>query len=130
MALLDNLEKLINEHGSATILKERIELVNDKYSLLEDKNSSLQAKVKELESQNKTLNLNLEKAKLQIRNLEKQITSVHDVNPDGYVCDHCGSGSLQRAGSRPDPTFGRLGIKQKLFICNECGKESAFTPDP
>ena len=37
MGLLDGFEKLINEHGSAVILKERIELANDKYSSLEDK---------------------------------------------------------------------------------------------
>ncbi|MBT9460420.1 MAG: hypothetical protein IV084_02040 [Rugosibacter sp.] len=30
MGLLDGFEKLINEHGSAVILKERIALANDK----------------------------------------------------------------------------------------------------
>jgi hypothetical protein len=37
LGLLDGLEKLINEHGSAVILKERIELANDKYAALEIK---------------------------------------------------------------------------------------------
>lgn len=37
MSLLDGLEKLINEHGSAAILKERIDLANDKYAALETK---------------------------------------------------------------------------------------------
>ena len=35
MGLLDGIEKLINEHGSAVILKERIALANDKYTALE-----------------------------------------------------------------------------------------------
>ncbi len=30
--MLDMFEKLINEHGSAVILKERIELINDRRS--------------------------------------------------------------------------------------------------
>lgn len=42
MGLLDGLEKLITEHGSAAILKERIALLNDKHAAVE-------AKVKELE---------------------------------------------------------------------------------
>jgi DNA-binding MarR family transcriptional regulator len=47
-------------------------------------------------------------------------------NPQGYHCDHCGSIRLRRAGNRPNPTFGELGIKDALFSCLECGKESAF----
>ncbi len=136
MGLLDGLEKLINEHGSAAILKERIALANDKYSLLEnkneileEKNSILEKKIKSLEMENKTFQLNLQQAKQKIRQLEEQISKVHNSNPDGYVCDHCGSPSLTRIGSRPDPTFGDLGVKQKLFTCDVCGKESAFTPN-
>jgi molecular chaperone GrpE (heat shock protein) len=71
MGLLDSIEKLINEHGSAAILKERIDLANDKYSALEDKNSIFQQKVEMLESENKTLQLNLEKAQIEIQNLKK-----------------------------------------------------------
>lgn len=41
MGILDGFEKLINEHGSAAILKERIALANDKYSFLEEKNTLL-----------------------------------------------------------------------------------------
>lgn len=43
-----------------------------------------------------------------------------------YVCDHCGSSNLRRTGNRPDPTFGNLGVKQAVFVCEDCGKESAF----
>ena len=71
MGLLDGFEKLINEHGSAVILKERIELANDKYAVLEDKNSMLEQKLILLESEVKTLRLNLEMAKVEIENFKK-----------------------------------------------------------
>lgn len=128
MGLLDGFEKLINEHGSSVILKERISLANDKHSILESENSNLKQKVLVLESKNEALGLNLGEAKEKIRKLEKQISDIHNINPNGYVCDHCGSSSLKRTGSRSDPTFGELGVKQKIFTCNECEKESAFTP--
>ncbi len=124
MGLLDGFEKLINEHGSAVILKERIELANDKYSLLEEKNSVLEEKIKNFEAKNQKLTELLQEAESKLKELSKQ----DNCNPDGYVCDHCGSPSLTRTGSRPDPTFGELGIKQELFRCDDCAKKSAFTP--
>ena len=109
-------------------------MANDKYSLLEEKNAMLarqvaerDQKIKILETENQTLHLNFQKAEQKIRQLEKQISIIHNSNPDGYVCDHCASPSLTRKGSRPDPTFGDLGIKQKIFSCDACGKESTFT---
>jgi len=122
MAFLDGIERLINEHGSAVILKERIALANDKHSMLEDK-------IQALESENKALLLDLNNSKLKIKQLQELVSNVNNTNPEGYVCDHCGNGALKRTGSRPDPTFGVLGIKQKVFSCNSCGKESAFTPE-
>ena len=77
MGLLDGIERLINEHGSAAILKERIELANDKYSSLEDKNSILEQKVTMLEAENKTLRLNFEKAEIEVQNLKKITEKSH-----------------------------------------------------
>ncbi len=48
--MLDMFEKLINEHGSSVILKERIELISDKYALLEETNAHLKSKVETLEN--------------------------------------------------------------------------------
>lgn len=136
MGLLDGLEKIINEHGSATILKERISLANDKYSLLENKNKMLEEnnsvlanKIDILQKENQTLRHNLKQTEQKVGQLEEKLSKVHNSNSDGYVCDHCGSSSLTRTGSRSDPTFGVLGVKQKLFSCDVCGKESAFTPE-
>jgi hypothetical protein len=35
--MLEMFEKLINEHGSSVILKERLKLINDKYEALGEK---------------------------------------------------------------------------------------------
>jgi glycerophosphoryl diester phosphodiesterase len=58
MGLLDGLEKLINEHGSATILKERIELANDKCETLLEKNKVLEQKITQLEAEIENLKAN------------------------------------------------------------------------
>jgi hypothetical protein len=50
-------------------------------------------------------------------------------NPKGHHCDHCASTKLKRTGSRPDPTFSDVGIKQALYKCLDCQRESAFTND-
>ncbi len=61
--MLAMLEKLINEHGSSSILRERLELFSDKYSMLEEKNTHLSERNKELESQVDTLKSEIDKLK-------------------------------------------------------------------
>ena len=58
MGLLSGIERLINEHGSATILKERLELLRDQAKALEStvadlqrRNAALEARVAELQSE-------------------------------------------------------------------------------
>lgn len=77
MGLLDGFEKLINEHGSAAILKERIVLANDKYAALERKLSDCESAKVKLDSENKALRLNLEKAEVEIQNFKKAADLVH-----------------------------------------------------
>tara|TARA_R110001592_G_scaffold363017_1_gene679321 strand:- start:4161 stop:4613 length:453 start_codon:yes stop_codon:yes gene_type:complete len=48
--MLAMFEKLINEHGSSIILKERLQLFSDKYSMLEEKNRHISERNEELES--------------------------------------------------------------------------------
>lgn len=74
MGLLDGFEKLINEHGSATILKERIALANDKYSALEKefaasllRAETTEARVSNLEAENQSLKLDKEKLRQEIQ---------------------------------------------------------------
>jgi len=115
MDIFGGIEKLITEHGSAAILRERIGLAAQQYAILEKENASLKLRIANLEAKNTKL-------QGQARSLSSSS------NPSGYVCDHCGSSDLKRTGNRPDPTFGDMGVKQALFSCNSCGKQSAFTP--
>ena len=128
--LFENIEKLITEHGSAAILRERLELANEQYAVLERRCQQLDEQVAMLEEENQRLQSDIEQARQQIRHLDKVLheKSTHNQNPHGYVCDHCGSTNLNRTGSRPDPIFGDLGTKQEVFTCADCGKESSFTP--
>lgn len=119
--VLAEIERLITEHGSAAILRERLGLASEQYAALEKKVAELQAEKERLESENSEL-----KQKVwSLEGIAKQIS-----NPSGYVCDHCGSSSLKRTGSRPDPTFGRMGVKQAILVCESCGKESSFQQKP
>lgn len=77
MGLLDGIEKLINEHGSAVILKERIALANDKYAALEQKLADSELRAKNLESDNQTLRSDLQEAKVEIQNLKKLSEKSH-----------------------------------------------------
>jgi hypothetical protein len=73
MGLLDELEKLINEHGSAAILKERISLANDKYAALEEKNRILRA-------ENDTLRTKRDKLVAQVHELELRLSEAQKAN--------------------------------------------------
>lgn len=121
MGIFQDIERLITEHGSAAILRERLTLAAEQYAALEKKVDELQAENERLESENSKL-------QEQVRNFKS--SPAQNSNPDGYVCDHCGSSNLKRTGSRPDPIFGDLGAKQAVFRCQECGGESSFLQDP
>lgn len=118
MGLFEAFEKLISEHGSAAILREHLALVKAEYAAMERKRADLQAQCDQLRVDNAQLQKDL-----------RVLTGQLEVAGTKYVCDHCGSHRLKRTGNRPDPTFGAVGIKQAVFSCLECGKESAFTLD-
>ena len=69
MSIFDSIEKLINEHGSAVILKERIALAADQYAALEKK-------IIELQAENEHHRLNSEEYQKQIRNLEEKLSHI------------------------------------------------------
>ena len=80
MGLLDGFEKLINEHGSATILKERIALANDKYLALEKELSA--SKLRETESRTREDDLAAENQSLKLDNekLRQEIQRRDDIS--------------------------------------------------
>lgn len=121
MGIFQDIERLITEHGSAAILRERLALAAEQYATLEKKVVELQAENARLQSENSGLHA-------QVSDLKSIRTQ--SGNASGYVCDHCGSSNLKRTGSLPDPTFGLLGVKEAVFSCEACGKESAFQQKP
>ena len=123
MGLFETLEKLINEHGSAAILREHLALLHAEYAALERKNHDLGLECQQQQTE-------LEQLEIKCRELEQHLLHFHDQNPLAYRCDYCGSIRLKRSGSRPDPVFGDLGAKLAIFMCNDCGKESAFSQNP
>lgn len=120
--LFEPLERLINEHGSATILREQLALVKAKALDQETRNA-------DLEAENKQMKAELLQHKDRIRELERQLHALTQGHHSGYCCDACGSPRVKRTGSRLDPTFGVLGDKQGLFTCEDCGHVSAFLMD-
>ena len=109
------LEKLINEHGSAAILKEHLRLVQAQYTALE-------RRCGDLETENAAL-------RLEVSKYQDQVKAVQTVAGETVYCSHCGSSNLKRAGSRPDKVFGKLGGYRIDFICSDCGKTSDFLND-
>ncbi|MBI3899134.1 MAG: hypothetical protein HY308_12680 [Gammaproteobacteria bacterium] len=71
---LSEIERLITEHGSAAILKERIALANDKYTALEQKLSVCDAANKGLRSEIETLRLDNGKLKERVMALEEVLS--------------------------------------------------------
>jgi predicted Rossmann fold nucleotide-binding protein DprA/Smf involved in DNA uptake len=55
MIILDQIEKLINEHGSSTILRDHLALFKDQVVLLEKENNNLKSKITILKTKNAEL---------------------------------------------------------------------------
>ena len=74
--MLDMFEKLINEHGSSTILKERIELINDKYEALQTKLQNVEKENELLKKENEILTNQLSEYKAHSAEIESQKESI------------------------------------------------------
>ncbi len=68
MNIFSEIERLITEHGSATILRERLALAADQYAALE-------RKLSELQSENETLRAQLKQSQEENEKLKKLIPS-------------------------------------------------------
>ena len=114
--LLNKIEALLNEHASAAVLREHLALLRERIGALERDNDSLR--------------LQMQQTQAHADDQKDKVERFANDNPEGLRCDGCGSVDLRRTGSRADPTFGRLGIKQALMTCRLCAQVSAFTLDP
>lgn len=68
-----------------------------------------------------------------IPDLERRIAELEhrlSGNPSGQACDECGSLNIKRTGSRPNKTFGDLGVKDALYTCSDCGGETSIMINP
>lgn len=68
--MLKMFEKLINEHGSSVILKERLQLFSDKYTILGEKLDSSNQKNEALAAENQSLKTQLDQTRKEIERLE------------------------------------------------------------
>jgi hypothetical protein len=114
---LELFEKLINEHGSASILRERLGLLRDQYAAQERMCVDLQA-------QNTQLQARLEQSERRAADLEKQLHALKERTMSRDVCDNCGSPEIVRVGTRPHPTFGALGLREAAMHCGKCGHDT------
>jgi predicted nuclease with TOPRIM domain len=72
--IFSEIEKLINEHGSAVILKERLGLAQDKYASLASENTALKAEIAVLKAENEALKLDNTQLKEQRKALEDELS--------------------------------------------------------
>ncbi|UJP04418.1 MAG: hypothetical protein LZF61_05905 [Nitrosomonas sp.] len=133
MNIFTEIERLITEHGSAAILKERIAFLRDQFdvlksqkNVLEEEITILKAKVVSLEKEIQVLNEGSTNLEINNSNLDSQIDDLHIGNPEKHSCDHCGSSKIKSTGSRINTKYGWMGVKDAIFTCEECSKESTF----
>lgn len=70
--LLDSIEKLISEHGSASILRDHVNLLREQFTVLEKQNFSLQ-------DENSTLKKKIENLDEVINQLRQENKELNDV---------------------------------------------------
>jgi hypothetical protein len=104
--------------------KKKMLALDRQFDALKAERDALKAENLKLQAQVNPLKREVERFKQQ----EKASSS--GIDPQGRVCDHCGSAKVKRTGSRPHPTFGDVGVKLAVFSCGACGKSSEFMTTP
>ena len=89
MMLLNSFDRLINEHGSAAILRERLTLAADQYALVEKENIALKSENEILKTENNNLKTENYNLKQENQNFKRRssptgiaIVDLHDPNLD------------------------------------------------
>lgn len=116
--MLNLFEKLINEHGSSTILKERITAIKEEYTRLESERDSLKTEVNSLKS-------SITVKELLLTKLQEKLAEITNT----IICDHCDSSKLKKVGVRNDPSFKLIPVKQFIYECLDCNKKTYVTVD-
>jgi regulator of replication initiation timing len=71
MFIIDDIEKLIKEHGSASILRDHVALLRERFAMLEQDNAALKEKLAIFTSEKEALNAEIQKLKTVIREQNK-----------------------------------------------------------
>jgi len=91
--IFDLIEKLITEHGSASIQKVHIDLLKDQAHLLVDENNALKVRVAELEELNHSLSKDLEEKQTRDEFVEHRGMLFKRDSKGGYIeavyCPKC-----------------------------------------
>lgn len=120
MGLLQELQNLITEHGSASILRERLSLFVDKVSELEKKNRALQESLSSLHVENAQLRKQLEEKAALEKFTEHRGALFKRKASGGYDnCVFCPSCHM--------PMFSLEGVTP--FHCGKCGTTLNFCGD-
>ncbi|OGW25492.1 MAG: hypothetical protein A2X55_03270 [Nitrospirae bacterium GWB2_47_37] len=85
MGLLDKFEKLINEHGSASILKEHLSLMKSQQAILERENEDLKKESASLKSKIDVLEKEIQNLKIDNGDLKKKITDLEN-SDEPFAC--------------------------------------------
>ena len=122
MNLFNTIEKLINEHGSATILKERISLLKDKYE-------SLESEIETLRSQTENYRRELENKEQEINNLESALEKFNPQFTDirGLKIKRLPDGSYEKGVAYCFQCCAPLSSysKMKPLECSVCGYKTS-----
>ena len=126
VGFLDSIEKLITEHGSAAILKERIALANDKYAALEKK-------VSVLATENERLKLDGDECQKQRRALEQKLSNISSLSEfteeAGALFKRCENGEWDYTPYCPSCKTAMVAPgRHELFRCGKksCGQSASF----
>jgi len=86
MPILDEVTKLIDEHGSANILRERVELAKDQQAAQEKRISVLVLELDQAKTETTRLRSQLEQCQQENRETKKQLQSLKQptASPDLY----------------------------------------------
>ena len=84
-SLIDSFDKLINERGSATILREHLSLMKSQMAILERENDDLKKENASLKSQITILNKENQELKIANADLKKKIDDLNNAD-EPFAC--------------------------------------------
>ena len=123
MSPLGLIEKLINEHGSSTILKERLSLIQDRFSELEQENLALKEELR-------TTNESLAQAEAEVQRLSERVeedsVTYRFVEYRGAKFRRKPSGGFEEAVYCPSCETGMVEFHPE-YVCARCGAATSFS---